>query len=84
VGKVWWVPLLVGVAHALQHVALPLVFEPAFMLWRFGMFLPFAVFLGYVIDRRPSLLPYMMVVHGLLDLQLPIMLFLVANGMQPW
>jgi membrane protease YdiL (CAAX protease family) len=49
------------------------------MLWRFGMFLPFAVFLGYVIDRRPSLLPYMMVVHGLLDLQLPIMLFAVAS-----
>jgi hypothetical protein len=84
VGRVWWVPLLVGVAHALQHVTLPLVFDPAFILWRFGMFLPFAVFLGYIIDRRPSLLPYLMVVHGLLDLQLPIMLFMVASGNQPW
>jgi hypothetical protein len=84
VGKVWWVPLLVGLAHALQHVTLPLVFDPAFMLWRFGMFLPFAIFLGYVIDRRPSLLPYMMVVHGLLDLQLPLMLFAVASGAQLW
>jgi hypothetical protein len=84
VGTAWWVPLLVGLAHALQHVTLPLVFDPAFMLWRFGMFLPFAVFLGYVIDRRPSLLPYMMVVHGLLDLQLPIMLFAVASGAQLW
>jgi hypothetical protein len=84
VGRVWWVPLLVGTAHALQHVTLPLVFDPAFMLWRFGMFLPFAVFLGYLIDRRPSLLPYLMVVHGLLDLQLPLMLFMVAAGNQPW
>ncbi len=84
VGPVWWVPLLVGVTHALQHVTLPLVFDPAFMLWRFGMFLPFAVFLGYLIDRRPSLLPYLMVVHGLLDLQLPLTLFAAANGTQPW
>jgi hypothetical protein len=84
VGGVWWVPLLVGVAHALQHIALPLVFDVPFMLWRLGMFLPFAVFLGYVIDRRPSLLPYLMVVHGLLDLQLPLMLLAVASGAQLW
>ncbi|MBE0417129.1 MAG: hypothetical protein IBX63_05145 [Coriobacteriia bacterium] len=84
VGGVWWVPLLVGVAHALQHVTLPLVFDASFALWRFGMFLPFAVFLGYAIDRRPSLLPYLMVVHGLLDLQLPLMLLAVASGAQLW
>ncbi|MFU8891604.1 MAG: hypothetical protein ACNA76_08170 [Anaerosomatales bacterium] len=84
VGGAWWVPLLVGVAHALQHVTLPLVFDVPFALWRFGMFLPFAVFLGYAIDRRPSLLPYLMVVHGLLDLQLPLMLFAVAAGVTPW
>jgi len=84
IGVAWWVPLLVGLAHALQHVTLPLVFDPPFVLWRFAMFLPFAVFLGYLIDRRPSLLPYLMVVHGLLDLQLPLMLFAVANNTQPW
>jgi len=84
IGAAWWVPLLVGVAHALQHVTLPLVFDVPFALWRFGMFLPFAVFLGYALDRRPSLLPYLMVVHGLLDLQLPLMLLAVAHGVQLW
>ena len=84
VGGVWWVPLVVGLAHALQHITLPLVFDASFALWRFGMFLPFAVFLGYVIDRRPSLLPYLMVIHGLLDLQLPLMLLAVASGAQLW
>lgn len=84
VGAKWWVPLLVGIAHALQHSTLPLVFDAPFALWRFGMFLPFAVFLGYLIDRRPSLLPYLMVVHGLLDLQLPFLLLAVSTGVLSW
>lgn len=83
-GGAWWLPLFVGLAHALQHVTLPLVFDASFALWRFGMFLPFAAFLAYVLDRKPSLLPYLMVVHGLLDLQLPLMLFAVASGVALW
>lgn len=44
------------------------------MLWRGLMFLPFALVVAFAIHRRPQLLPYLMVVHGLLDLQLPLML----------
>jgi hypothetical protein len=66
----WQIVILVGVSHALQHITLPLLFDVRFMLWRFGMFLPFALFVASVINWRPSLLPYLMVVHFLLDASL--------------
>jgi hypothetical protein len=31
------------------------------------MFLPFALFLGVVLRRRQALLPWLVIVHGLLD-----------------
>jgi hypothetical protein len=37
------------------------------------MFLPFALLLAAVLRRRPSLLPYLLVVHFLLDLQAGLM-----------
>lgn len=39
----------------------------SFFFWRFGMFLPFALFTGLVIKLRPALLPYFVIVHALLD-----------------
>ena len=48
---------LVAVMHAIQHVALPLQFDTRFILWRFGMFLPFALFFACLINWHPSLLP---------------------------
>jgi len=69
-GLGWPVILMVATAHAFQHVALPLVFDGHFVVYRFGMFLPFAIFIAWLINRRPSLLPYLMDVHGLLYAQL--------------
>jgi hypothetical protein len=51
-----------------QHMFLPLILNGGYMLWRFGMFLPFAFFTGLVIKFRPSLLPYFMVMHVLIDI----------------
>jgi hypothetical protein len=53
---------------AAQHVTLPLIWDGRFMVWRFLMFLPLAMFLAVVVRIRPSLLPYLVVIHGLLDL----------------
>jgi membrane protease YdiL (CAAX protease family) len=53
---------------ALQHLALPLRFDLRFIAWRALMFLPFALLLGWVLRRRPSFMPYLMAVHGLMDL----------------
>jgi hypothetical protein len=73
-GKVVPVLLLASFWLALQHSALPLIFDWRFILWRFGMMLPFAIFAGAMLRWRSRLLPFMMVIHGLLDLTLPVML----------
>jgi hypothetical protein len=65
----WWAGLLLAVLfHAFQHLTLPLIFDPRFILWRALMFLPLALLVGGGIAWRPRLLPYFMVWHGLLDL----------------
>jgi hypothetical protein len=53
---------------AAQHMFLPLIFDGGYLLWRFGMFLPFALFAGFVLKLRPALLPYFVIVHALLDI----------------
>jgi hypothetical protein len=69
----WVVVLLPALAHALQHAALPLIFDTEFVVWRALMFLPFALLLSVVLRWRPSILPYLLVVHFALDLQAVLM-----------
>jgi membrane protease YdiL (CAAX protease family) len=64
----WLAVLLAALALAAQHVTLPLVFDVRFILWRLLMFIPFALLLAIALRWRPRLLPYMVIVHGLLDL----------------
>ncbi len=64
----WAAYLLTSLFLGAQHIALPLVFDWRFIVWRLGMFLPFALFVGLVLKWRPTLLPYYMVVHGLMDI----------------
>jgi hypothetical protein len=52
---------------ALQHVFLPFIFDGRFILWRAGMYLPFALFAGLLLKLRPGLLPYFVIVHALID-----------------
>lgn len=63
-----------------QHVFLPLLFDWRFILWRLLMFLPFALWVGWLIHRRPTVLPYLAAVHGLLDLTLPIYILQASLG----
>lgn len=51
-----------------QHMFLPLILDGRFILWRLGMYLPFALFVGLVLKLRPTLLPYLMILHALMDL----------------
>lgn len=67
-GRAWLAVALSALGLAAQHMALPLVLDGRFLLYRFGMFLPFALLLGAALHWRPRLLPYLMVGHGLLDL----------------
>lgn len=60
---------------AAQHATLPLVFDGRFILWRALMFLPLAALLAVALRWRPRLLPYVVVLHGLADLQIAAMIF---------
>lgn len=62
---------------ALQHVAVPLLFDARFLVWRGLMFVPFALLVGTVLNWRPRLLPYLAVIHVLMDFSFA-MMFLEA------
>lgn len=63
----WLAWLIASFFLAAQHMFLPLILDGGYLLWRLGMFLPFAFFTGFVIKLRPALLPYFVIVHALLD-----------------
>jgi hypothetical protein len=73
-GRKWIAIVLPAFWLAAQHCTLPLIFDSRFILWRFAMFLPFALLIGIVVHWRPRLLPYVMIGHGLLDLQMAVMI----------
>ncbi len=64
-----WKPwLIASLLLALQHITLPFIFDFKFIVWRFGMFLLFALFVGLVLKLRPRLFPYLMIIHALMDI----------------
>ena len=64
----WAAWLIASLFLAAQHMFLPLIFNSGYILWRFGMFLPFALLTGLVLKLRPSLLPYCVIGHALIDI----------------
>lgn len=64
----WLSWLIASLALAAQHMFLPLILDRGFLAWRLLMYLPFALFAGLMIRLRPTLLPYYMVVHALIDI----------------
>jgi len=63
----WLAWFIASLFLAAQHMFLPLILNGGYLLWRFGMFLPFALFTGFVLKLRPALMPYFVIVHALLD-----------------
>jgi hypothetical protein len=64
----WLAWLIASLALAAQHMFLPLILDGGFLVWRLLMYLPFALFAGLMIKLRPTLLPYYMLVHALIDI----------------
>ncbi len=79
-GSRWVAVALVAMALSAQHVTMPWIGDLRFIAWRGLMYVPFALLVAVAIDRRPSLLPYFMAVHFLMDAQLPVMVWLVTTG----
>jgi hypothetical protein len=71
--------LTAGFFLALQHCALPLMFNAPFILWRLGMFLPLALMMALAMAWRPRLLPYLMIGHALLDLSTVVILVVAST-----
>lgn len=67
-GSVWMAAVFAGLALALQHIAMPIMFDVNFMLWRFLSFIPLAIALGFIYNRTNKLLP-IIIVHFIMDLQ---------------
>lgn len=56
-----------------QHMFAPLWPDGRFIIYRFVMFLPFAVFIALIMRARPRLMPYMAVIHALMDMSVAFM-----------
>lgn len=67
-GNGWLAWLIASFFLAAQHMFLPTILNGGYFLWRFGMFLPFALFTGLVLKFRPAMLPYFVIVHALMDI----------------
>lgn len=76
----WVVIALVGAVLSLQHLFFSFQLDWRYGLWLAVKFLPFALWTGFLIDRRPTVLPYMMAGHFLLDALLPLLVYMVSTG----
>jgi hypothetical protein len=66
-GKPWLAYTLASLLLGLQHLTAPLLFDGRFIIWRGLMFLPFAFLVGLALKWRLRLLPYLVIVHILMD-----------------
>lgn len=74
--KRWAVLLMVGGTLSLQHLFFAFQPDWKYALWLALKFLPFALWTGFIVDRRPTALPYLMVLHFLMDASLPYLVFI--------
>jgi hypothetical protein len=74
-GRRWLAVVLPAFFLGAQHVAAPLILNGRFVAWRVLMFMPFAFLVALAMRWRPRLLPYLAVVHVLMDLSAAAMLF---------
>jgi len=69
----WLAVLLVSLMLSAQHMFIPFLPNIPFLIYRLVMFLPFAFYLALIMRWRPRLMPYIAVLHALLDLSLAFM-----------
>ncbi len=68
--------MAVGLASfwlSVQHIFAPFLLDGRFIVYRLVMFLPFAILVAIVMRARPRLMPYMAVMHALMDMSVAIM-----------
>ena len=61
-----------------QHIGVPLLFDSRCLIWRGLMFLPFAFLAGIIMHWRPRMLPYLAIIHVIMDMAFATMLLELA------
>ncbi len=79
VKKKWLAVFIPVIFLSFQHCFLPLVFDYKFIIYRGLMFFPFALLIGISLWKRPRMLPYFVILHGVLDMQAVAMLIIETN-----
>lgn len=74
----WLAISLVVFFLSAQHVFAPFLLDLRFITYRMVMFLPFAVLIALVMRWRPRLMPYMAVVHALMDMSIAVVSLMVV------
>jgi hypothetical protein len=74
----WLAVTFPSLVLGLQHIVIPFLFNTSFILWRGLMFIPFAFMVGIVMRWRPRMLPYLALIHVLMDAAFAAMLLGVA------
>lgn len=74
----WLAVTIPSLMLGFQHIGVPFLLNSSYLIWRGLMFIPFAFLAGIVMHWRPRLLPYLAIVHALLDMLFATMLLSVA------
>ena len=73
----WLAITLTGFFLSAQHVFAPFIPDVSFITYRLVMFLPFAFLIAIVMRWRPRLMPYIAIVHVLMNLSIAVMFLFV-------
>lgn len=76
----WLVIAIVGTVLSAQHMFFAFRLDWRYDLWLAIKFLPFALWTGFIVDRRPTTLPYLMGAHFALDAALPLLVLMASTG----
>jgi hypothetical protein len=75
----WVAVALAGFFLSTQHMFVPFLPDGCFITYRLVMFLPFAILIALVMHWRPRLMPYMAVIHVLMDMSVAVMFLMVMQ-----
>jgi len=75
----WLAVALASFFLSAQHIFAPFLPDGRFITYRLVMFLPFAILVAVVMRARPRLMPYMAVIHVLMDLSVAVMFLIIMK-----
>lgn len=75
----WMAVVLTSFFLSAQYVFAPFLPDVRFITFRLVMFLPYALIIALVMRWRPRLMPYMIVIHALINTSIAVMFLLILK-----